>query len=555
MWRGRGNECFRAKRHDEAIAHYTKAVIAAQSSKAVVLALNNRVACLQALNKHASALRDCEFACELMPRDVKSQYRRASVTIAMSGFNSETESMLDLLQELACPPADVAALRQLRRKAVDRDTAVPTSEPIHQPWAHAMLASNDREGRFMVAAEDIMAGCLLLCETPAAAVLLQHRRTTHCGWCFALLGCNTITCLNCISARYCCNACRVADIAAHSPECSYGLLDVVSDAAHLAIRCVQTNQTMADLELHLKDRNDEILAEAVLVAVYAAACGMIAVEQRVQLMELILKCTTNAFTISSFKNDGTERVQTALGLFPQAAMMNHSCVPSVTVSFVGRMLSVMSGNGLQQSQALTHCYGPRAGQMDTALRQRALLDEYLFVCQCTACQQRADFADLSCPICHTACNISRHQQCPTCKEDLPIAEWQQRLQHANELYCADTLASLQQCVELLESMWSLDVLNMQLARARDALARHLCQAKRYHDAMIQLRMALLIVERVFGDESVEYAHECLKYAEVASMAENAECITMARLGNAVLRKHYPPQHELFAQQSLSLAHT
>lgn len=85
--------------------------------------------------------------------------------------------------------------------------------------------------------------------------------------------------------------------------------------------------------------------------------------------------------------------------------MNHACTSNVAVSFGGNAISAMCGGGgkrqlcvraavdISPSEAMTellHCYGPQHGHMRTAMRRKKLLQQYNFVCQCTACTQGDD---------------------------------------------------------------------------------------------------------------------------------------------------------------------
>lgn len=72
------------------------------------------------------------------------------------------------------------------------------------------------------------------------------------------------------------------------------------------------------------------------------------------------------------------------GLFPLAAMMNHSCAPNTQVVFKrNRKAIVVALRGIAEGEELTHSY--IENEQSLADRQASLL-EYNFICQCSRCQ-------------------------------------------------------------------------------------------------------------------------------------------------------------------------
>jgi hypothetical protein len=88
----------------------------------------------------------------------------------------------------------------------------------------------------------------------------------------------------------------------------------------------------------------------------------------------------------------------ALGMYPVQSLINHSCIPNLAHSFIGRVSYFraavdigVGGSYLRMSvhrcadDELTTEYGQTFGNGDTATRQQYLLDKYGFECTCAAC--------------------------------------------------------------------------------------------------------------------------------------------------------------------------
>lgn len=79
-----------------------------------------------------------------------------------------------------------------------------------------------------------------------------------------------------------------------------------------------------------------------------------------------------------------------MALFSTLSMVNHSCRPSCHVSFhwhasTGLTAALRAIRPVAAGEEICISYGPQVGERITAARQRALQQQYGFVCGCCAC--------------------------------------------------------------------------------------------------------------------------------------------------------------------------
>jgi len=96
------------------------------------------------------------------------------------------------------------------------------------------------------------------------------------------------------------------------------------------------------------------------------------------VLEWLGKFCCNAFTICD-----AEFRPVGLGVFPEAAMINHSCRPNCHVLFDGLRLQLRSIKKLRKEEEVTISYIELAST--SAERRAALRNGYFFQCSCPAC--------------------------------------------------------------------------------------------------------------------------------------------------------------------------
>uniref|UniRef100_A0A8C0EWP2 [histone H3]-lysine(4) N-trimethyltransferase n=1 Tax=Bubo bubo TaxID=30461 RepID=A0A8C0EWP2_BUBBB len=101
---------------------------------------------------------------------------------------------------------------------------------------------------------------------------------------------------------------------------------------------------------------------------------------------LFLQVTCNCFTISN-----GEMQDVAVGLYPSMSLLNHSCDPNCVIVFEGYQLLLRSVREIQIGEELTISY--IESLMPTSERQKQLMRQYCFECDCLLCQNQEKDAE------------------------------------------------------------------------------------------------------------------------------------------------------------------
>ncbi|NWS12841.1 SMYD3 methyltransferase, partial [Pachyramphus minor] len=96
---------------------------------------------------------------------------------------------------------------------------------------------------------------------------------------------------------------------------------------------------------------------------------------------LFLQVTCNCFTISN-----GEMQDVGVGLYPSMSLLNHSCDPNCVIVFEGYQLLLRSVRDIQIGEELTISY--IESLMPTSERQKQLVRQYCFECDCLLCQNQ-----------------------------------------------------------------------------------------------------------------------------------------------------------------------
>ncbi|XP_032776086.1 histone-lysine N-methyltransferase SMYD3 isoform X5 [Strigops habroptila] len=96
--------------------------------------------------------------------------------------------------------------------------------------------------------------------------------------------------------------------------------------------------------------------------------------------------TCNCFTISN-----GEMQDVGVGLYPSMSLLNHSCAPNCVIVFEGYQLLLRSVREIQIGEELTISY--IESLMPTSERQKQLMRQYCFECDCVFCQNQEKDAE------------------------------------------------------------------------------------------------------------------------------------------------------------------
>jgi hypothetical protein len=92
---------------------------------------------------------------------------------------------------------------------------------------------------------------------------------------------------------------------------------------------------------------------------------MLDLEQRVAaIWRALLVIDTNSFAITDEVRVGdAESWRLARAVYPVASLFNHSCRPSMYITFEGTALVARATRHAGRGEEATHCYGPQEGSL------------------------------------------------------------------------------------------------------------------------------------------------------------------------------------------------
>ncbi|XP_048093055.1 SET and MYND domain-containing protein 4 [Alosa alosa] len=249
----------------------------------------------------------------------------------------------------------------------------------------------------------------------------------------------------------------------------------------------------------------------------------------------------------------SQEIRVATAIFPTLSLMNHACRPNTSVTFdpgyggrdpdgapplitsvTGVSVTVRAARDLTAGDELLHCYGPHCSRMKVQERQRLLLQQYRFTCQCEACLQ-----DLQSP--PEGSHASTHYKCPKCGRALQTGAGVYvcvRKGCSGQLSSKDVEQTLQvirgrldQALELLDldrPDEALRLLQEALSRAKrhlldthqlqgklsDTTARAYASMGNWCEAASHLSRSVSWVRGHFGADSVEVGQQLFKLAQL-----------------------------------------
>ena len=257
-----------------------------------------------------------------------------------------------------------------------------------------------------------------------------------------------------------------------------------------------------------------------------------------------------------------EQRRIAAGIYPTASLMNHACDPDVIVSFIGRTLVVRATHNIQPGEEIAHCYGPSASRMSREVRQSLLQKQYFFTCNCSACKSDKDLEEqyifdalYICPKCSSVVIVSRENdkilgKCKNAKcghvsdfsFEVDVVKNAQKLfglavaslEQGQGVKCLETL---KECLKKRQNV--LQRYDKDVAETHDALARCNASLGNFRQAAFHCEQSTESVRRRFGSESVEYAHELHKLAQLLFNGKlTNKALTVIESGIRLLTIHY-----------------
>lgn len=253
---------------------------------------------------------------------------------------------------------------------------------------------------------------------------------------------------------------------------------------------------------------------------------------------LQLQCNAQAVTV--IQQTGSEesiiadsrQVRLATALFPVISLLNHSCSPNTSVSFINTVASVRASQKIGKGQEILHCYGPHESRMTIAERQQKLRSQYFFDCTCPACQNEKHRIDAGpawegflCNQCRAPLQGSDMLSCgnTSCAESVRRDHLASRLQDLQrQIEVARNLlrkGQLEQAIQLL--LWCqrdagsfLSAEHTVVGEIEDGLAQAYAAIGDWQKSAAHLQKSLQVVELCHGPSSVEMGHELFKLAQI-----------------------------------------
>ncbi|XP_037349376.1 SET and MYND domain-containing protein 4 isoform X2 [Talpa occidentalis] len=260
----------------------------------------------------------------------------------------------------------------------------------------------------------------------------------------------------------------------------------------------------------------------------------------VAMLKHMLQLQCNAQAITTIQQTGSKeniitdswQVRLATGIFPVVSLLNHSCNPNTSMSFISTIATLRASKLIGKGEEILHCYGPHKSRMGIAERQQKLKSQYFFDCNCSACQNEKHritagprWEAFRCNSCqalmqgndvlscgNTSCSASvRRDHLVSRLQDLQLQiGMAQKLLRNGKLEPAIQL--LLGCQHDAESFLSAE--HTVVGEIEDALAQAYAALGNWQKSAIHLQKSLQVVEVRHGASSVEMGHELFKLAQI-----------------------------------------
>ncbi|KAM8818238.1 SET and MYND domain-containing protein 4 isoform 1-T1 [Rhynchonycteris naso] len=260
----------------------------------------------------------------------------------------------------------------------------------------------------------------------------------------------------------------------------------------------------------------------------------------VAMLRHMLQLQCNAQAITAIQQTGSKeniitdsrQVRLATGIFPVVSLLNHSCSPNTSVSFVSTVATVRASQPIGKGQEILHCYGPHESRMSVAERQQKLRSQYFFDCNCLACQTEKHVRAAGPPWEAFCCNSCRELMqgddvlsCgnASCTETVSRDRLVSQLQDLQkQIGMAQKLlrnGKVERAIQLLlgcqrDAASFLSAEHRVVGEIEDGLAQAYAALGDWQKSATHLQKSLQVVEVRHGSSSVEMGHELFKLAQI-----------------------------------------
>uniref|UniRef100_A0A672HZB1 [histone H3]-lysine(4) N-trimethyltransferase n=1 Tax=Salarias fasciatus TaxID=181472 RepID=A0A672HZB1_SALFA len=255
------------------------------------------------------------------------------------------------------------------------------------------------KGRGLRVTRPFRVGELLLSCPPFSHVLSVKERGCYCENCFTRKE-GLAKCGKCKKAFYCNVKCQKADWAMHKLECSamtaFGENWCPSEMTRLVARILAKKKTqkescasekillIGDIQSHVEDEDNEQKQnrEADIAALHRFYSKHLDLPEHKDLQTLLSQVACNGFTI---EDDELSHMGTAV--YPDVALINHSCLPSVIVTYNGTSAEVRAVQDMKPGDEVLISYIDLLYPTDD--RNHRLRESYFFTCNCQECKSKS----------------------------------------------------------------------------------------------------------------------------------------------------------------------
>lgn len=307
---------------------------------------------------------------------------------------------------------------------------------------------NEEYGRHIVATRKIRPGEVIAVEKPYSLILTPDNVHTHCSNCLEVSWTN-IPCEYCTYSMYCSEECKAMDWKKyHDVECAifpfmlkmnFVKLDLFS--LRLAIQAVREATSMQELREELKEvdncddpRTKGFSKDGTFPSnKYRSLLGLVTNTEKRSVQDLFrrsldasfilyfLATGTNMFgsplskdlsmliknadvtfvgglilrhqqlipsNIHSFSEEyGLEVVERGVAAMPFFSLINHSCNPNILRHSRSEYMIIYAMYSIKEGEQLCDNYTQHYAITPKAVRQKELLKQYYFKCNCSACEE------------------------------------------------------------------------------------------------------------------------------------------------------------------------
>ncbi|XP_071773856.2 N-lysine methyltransferase SMYD2-A-like [Centroberyx gerrardi] len=255
------------------------------------------------------------------------------------------------------------------------------------------------KGRGLRVTKAFKVGELVFSSPAYSCVLSVKERGCYCDLCFTRKE-GLARCGKCKKAFYCNVNCQKTDWAMHKLECSammaFGQNWCPSETVRLVARILAKKKAqkercasekllqIGDMQTHVEDVDNDRreMNEGDIAGLHQFYSKNLEFPDHSGLLTLFSQVACNGFTV-----EDEELSHMGTAVYPDVALINHSCLPSVIVTFKGTAAEVRAVQHMKPGDEVLISYIDLLYPTDD--RNERLRDSYYFTCDCQECKTKS----------------------------------------------------------------------------------------------------------------------------------------------------------------------